>query len=98
MSDREVERGGQMAAMQELTESQEFGRGFPQLQSIEFGKGFPQAQPQQLGRWGRPIAQEFGKTWPQSERLEFGRGWPFIDQGWRSPREVPPSASRTSIH
>ena len=74
-----------------MAESQEFGRWGQPLPAQEFGKGFPQ----DFGRWGQPVpAQEFGKGWPQVMPQGFGRTWPFIDQGWRSPREAPPSSSR----
>lgn len=77
-----------MAEMQVLTESQEFGRGFPRITPQEFGKGFPQVVPFQ-----------FGGRIPQTLPQEFGGRIPFIDQGWRSPwREIPPSGSARLLH
>lgn len=64
-----------MAETQVLSESQEFGRWGRSVQSQEFGKGWPQVTPQEFGRWGQPNpAQDFGRGFPQPQ--EFGRGWP----------------------
>ena len=81
-----------------MSEIQGFGRwGQPQPVQ-EFGRGFPVVEPQDFGRWGQaqPV-REFGKGWPQAGRMEFGKGFPFVDQGWRSPREVPPTV-RSFLH
>ena len=90
-----------MAEMQNLSESQEFGRWGQPVPAQEFGRGFPQVTPQEFGKgWPQVTPQEFGKGWPQVTPQEFGRGAiPFADQGWRSPwREAPPSGSRPAFH
>ena len=88
-----------MGEMQVLSESQEFGRWGQPVPAQEFGRGFPQVMAQEFGRWGQPVpAQQFGRGWPQAMPQQFGGRIPFVDKGWRSPREVPPSGSRHFLH